>query len=84
MIFELEASSASEALGADGQVFLSVGSEEMLIGEIPMVANTQALYERLALRQRAGFDTTLAILDGEMHHSTIPAAVSQGLRWLYR
>ena len=84
MIFELEASSASEALRASGQVFLSVGSEEMLIGEIPMLANTQALYERLALRQRAGFDTTLAILEGEMHHSTIPAAVSRGLRWLYR
>jgi hypothetical protein len=65
-------------------VFLSVGSEEALIGEIPMLANTQQVFERLARRRRADFDTTLAILDGEMHHSTIPAAVSQGLRWLYR
>jgi hypothetical protein len=84
MIFDLEARSASEGPSPNGRVFLSVGSEEALIGEIPMLANTQQMFERLARRRRADFDTTLAILAGEMHHSTIPAAVSQGLRWLYR
>jgi hypothetical protein len=30
------------------------------------------------------FESTTVVLDGELHHSTIPAAVSRGLRWLYR
>ena len=39
---------------------------------------------RLAARNAPPVDSTFALLDGEIHHSTIPAAVSRGLRWLYR
>lgn len=67
-----------------GRVFLAVGAEERRVGEIPMLANTEMLHARLAARRSDDFDTTLAILDSEIHHSIIPAAVSRGLRWLYR
>ena len=47
MIFDLEADSRQHGTTARGRVFLSAGSEEVLLGDIPMVANTQAMYERL-------------------------------------
>ncbi|MEZ5264569.1 MAG: alpha/beta hydrolase-fold protein [Acidimicrobiales bacterium] len=72
------------AAAAPARVFLSVGSEEQRVGDIPMVANTEELRDRLRAARRPGLDVTLAMLDGELHHSTIPAAVSRGLRWLYR
>lgn len=84
MIFDLEATTATSAPAAPGRVFLSAGSEETLIGDIPMVANTRAMQARLAARSAPPVDSTFALLDGELHHSTIPAAVSRGLRWLYR
>ena len=84
VIFDIEADSRRNGSAASGRVFLSVGSEETLIGDIPMVANTLAMHERLAARQDSGLDTTLVVLEGENHHSTIPAAISRGLRWLYR
>jgi predicted alpha/beta superfamily hydrolase len=84
VIFDFEARHRTQEPQLPGRVFLSVGSEEALVGEIPMRANTEALHARLVERQCTEFDSTLAILDGELHHSTIPAAVSRGLRWLYR
>jgi len=84
MIFDLEAATTASAPAAPGRVFLSAGSEETLIGDIPMVANTQSMQARLAARSAPPVDSTFALLDGELHHSTIPAAVSRGLRWLYR
>jgi len=84
VIFDLETRNRAAGPPPTGRVFLSVGSEEGLLGEIPMLANTQSLHARLAERRSEDFDTTLAILDGELHHSTIPAAVSRGLRWLFR
>ena len=84
MIFDLEADSRQHGPTARGRVFLSAGSEEVLLGDIPMVANTRAMYERLAARADPGLEASFALLDGEMHYSTIPAAVSRGLRWLYR
>lgn len=84
MIFDLDQHSLAHRPRPKGRVFLSVGEEESRVGEIPMLANTELLHARLAARQSDDFDTTLAILAGEVHHSTIPAAISRGLRWLYR
>ena len=84
MIFGLEAAQATRAPASRGRVFLSAGSEETLIGEIPMVANTREIAARLAARSDCPCDSRFALLADELHHSTIPAAVSRGLRWLYR
>lgn len=84
-IFDLEANSSRQGRVASSRVYLAVGSEETLIGgDIPMVANTVAMHERLQARRESGLEATVEILDGEMHHSVMPAAVSRGLRWLYR
>ncbi len=84
VIFDFEERNRLEGPAPTGRVFLSVGSEEERVGEIPMVANTRRMATQLAARQGPDFDTTFVVLDGELHHSTIPAAVSRGLRWLYR
>ena len=84
LIFDFEERNRAHGPPPKGRVFLSVGAEESRVGEIPMLTNTEMLYARLAERCCGDFDTTLTILDGELHHSTIPAAVSRGLRWLYR
>ncbi len=84
IIFDFEARNRRQGPLPKGRVFLSVGAEERRVGEIPMLANTEMLHAQLAERRCDDFDTTLAILDGELHHSTIPTAVSRGLRWLYR
>ncbi len=84
LIFDLEKTNRSEGPHAKGKVFLSVGGEETWVGDIPMGENTEMLHARLAERRSEDFDTTLAVLEGELHHSTIPAAVSRGLRWLYQ
>jgi predicted alpha/beta superfamily hydrolase len=84
VIFGFEERSRLEGPSLQGRVFLSVGSEESMLRTIPMIENTQRLHARLAARQDEQFETTLAVLDGELHHSTIPAAVSRGLRWLFR
>lgn len=84
VIFDLEQRSREPGPALRGRVFLSVGGEEGRVGDIPMIANTQDLHARLRQRHSADFETTLVVLDGELHHSTIPAAVSRGLRWLYR
>ena len=87
VIFDIESAQPRQAIGAvaaPGRVFLSVGSEEQQVGEIPMIANTRDLHAVLQGPRRGGLDVTLAMLEGELHHSTIPAAVSRGLRWLYR
>jgi len=83
VIFDVEQRSRESGPPLSGRVFLSVGSLEEQLGEIPMVANTTRMHERLAERRSPGFDTTFVVLDNELHHSTIPAAISRGLRWLY-
>ena len=84
VIFDFEERNRMYGPLPKGRVFLAVGAEERRVGEIPMLANTEMLHARLAARRSDDFDTTLAILDSEIHHSIIPAAVSRGLRWLYR
>lgn len=84
MIFAREADAGRPAIAPGTRVFLSAGSEETLIGEIPMVANTEAMQARLAAHRNPSVDSHFVLLDGELHHSTIPAAVSRGLRWLFR
>ena len=84
IVFELEQRSLAHGPSLRGRVFLSVGALEESIGGIPMLANTEMFHARLAARRSEQFDTTLTVLPGEIHHSTIPAAVSHGLRWLYR
>ena len=83
MIFGVEQASRQRGVALAGRAFLSVGAEEQAVGPIPMLANTRELAERLSARHTERFVSTLAVLEGEIHHSTIPAAVSRGLRWLY-
>lgn len=84
LVFDLEQRNLVEGPPLRGRVFLSVGEMEQSLGGIPMLANTQMFHARLAARQCEQFDTMFTILAGEVHHSTIPAAVSHGLRWLFR
>lgn len=84
MIFDLEQHNRVHGPALAGRVFLSVGEQEASLGGIPMLANTEAFHARLAARRSERFETTLSILPGEIHYSTIPAAVSHGLRWLFR
>ena len=73
---------AAEAGTVHGRVFMSVGAEEEANGFSPMVANAREMAERLGSRGHPGLDHTLVVLPAETHFSTIPAAVSRGLRWL--
>lgn len=85
MVFDLEQHNLQHGPAPQGRVFLSAGELEQCIGgEIPMLANTEAFHARLAARRSQELDTTFSILPGEIHHSTMPAAVSHGLRWLFR
>lgn len=83
-VFELEQHNLAHGPTLAGRVFLSAGELEQCIGgEIPMLANTEEFHARLAMRRSESFDTALRIMPGEIHHSTMPAAVSHGLRWLF-
>jgi predicted alpha/beta superfamily hydrolase len=84
VIFSHEDRSREEGVALEGQVFLSVGALEEGLGGQPMITNARLMHERLVARPGNGLDTTLVVLEDELHHSTIPAAISRGLRWLYR
>ncbi|MFN0090971.1 MAG: alpha/beta hydrolase [Acidimicrobiales bacterium] len=68
-------------LAAD--VFLSVGADEEQPGFFPMITNARILEQRLRSRAYPSLRLEVALLEGEIHYSTIPAAVSRGLRALY-
>ncbi len=82
-LFERERTTPPLSL-AGQRAFLSVGSEEEQVGAIPMRANTERLADCFEARRAQGLDSTFVVLDGETHHSTVPAAISRGLRWLFR
>lgn len=84
VIFAHEDRSREQGVVLAGQVFLSVGGLEEGLGGQPMITNARLMHQRLAGRAGDGLDITLVILEEELHHSTIPAAISRGLRWLYR
>ncbi|MFN0030008.1 MAG: alpha/beta hydrolase [Acidimicrobiales bacterium] len=84
VILAHEDHSREQGVTLEGQVFLSVGGLEEGLGGQPMITNARLMHERLAARAGDGLDTTLVVLEDELHHSTIPAAISRGLRWLYR
>lgn len=84
VIFSHEERSRQAEVRLQGQVFLSVGALEEGLGGQPMITNARLMHERLAARSGDGFSTTLVVLEDELHHSTIPAAISRGLRWFYR
>jgi predicted alpha/beta superfamily hydrolase len=83
-ILTIEAEQRRRGVERSGRVFMSVGSEEESLGSVPMITNARDVQRRLAVDHGERFDSTLVVLDGELHHSTIGAAVSRGLRWLYR
>ena len=83
VILAIEERSRAEGVRLGGKVFLSVGSEEEGLGGMPMITNARLMHDRLDRRRGETLELTLAVLEGELHHSTIPAAVSRGLRWLY-
>jgi predicted alpha/beta superfamily hydrolase len=82
VILEIEAREAARPGATHGKVFISVGADEEVGGLSPMVSNAKEVAERLGSRGHPELDLTLALLPGEIHFSTIPAAVSRGLRWL--
>jgi predicted alpha/beta superfamily hydrolase len=82
VIFEIEDREARRPGSVAGRVFISVGADEEVGGLSPMVSNAREMAERLGGRGHPDLDHTLAVLPGETHFSTIPAAVSRGLRWL--
>lgn len=82
VILDIEASTAPTRPDVDALVFLSVGSEEEQTG-FPMITNARLMAERLRTRGYPGLHLELAVIDGELHHSTIPAAISRGLRRLF-
>lgn len=64
------------------KVFVSVGSDEEPPGFFPMITNARLVVDRLRSRSYPGLDLHFTLLDGEIHQSTIPAAISRGLRVL--
>jgi predicted alpha/beta superfamily hydrolase len=85
VVFDLEQHNLAHGPALAGRVFMSAGEFEQCIGgEIPMLANTEEFHARLAMRHSPSFETVFRVLPGEIHHSTMPAAVSHGLRWLFR
>lgn len=84
VILQIEERSRASGTSLRGRAFVSVGSEEERGTAFPMITNATELQRRLAERSHDGFESTLQVLDGELHHSTIPAALSRGLRWLFR
>ena len=81
VIFEIEQRHAA-AGSVHGKVFMSVGADEEVGGLSPMVTNAREMTARLRERGHPDLDHTLVVLPEETHFSTIPAAVSRGLRWL--
>ncbi|MDH4146959.1 MAG: alpha/beta hydrolase-fold protein [Acidimicrobiia bacterium] len=65
------------------RMYCSVGADEEQPGFFPMIRNLRLLEGRLRERRYPSLDLTVVELPGEIHFSTIPAAVSQGLRALY-
>ena len=74
---------AETAPAASARIYLSVGDQEERPGAVPMITNARAAQDRITGLGRANLETTVDILAGEIHHSTIPASVSRGLRWLF-
>lgn len=81
VILRLPAAETAPSSGA--RVYLSVGELEERPGAVPMITNARAAQDRITGLGRTDLETTVDILDGEIHHSSIPASVSRGLRWLF-
>jgi predicted alpha/beta superfamily hydrolase len=84
VILQEEAAFAERDADLAARVFISVGADEEQPGFFPMIANAQLLVSQLEARRYPSLDLSFQLLEGEIHYSTIPAAVSRGLRSLFR
>ena len=65
------------------RVFASVGADEEQPGFYPMIQNLRILERALRGRSYPNLDLTVTELADEIHFSTIPGAISRGLRTLF-
>lgn len=82
-ILDIEARSAAAGTKPAGNLFVSVGSGEEPPGFFPMITNARDMVGQLRSRNHPDLAFTMQVLDGEVHQSTIPAAISRGMRWLH-
>ena len=88
-IFEMEAEQAAKAEALNSNVFLAVGGLEES-PEIPMLAQFKAITnlkkfsDLLFKRNDCSLQMALAILPEETHTSSLPAAMTRGLRSCFR
>ena len=82
-MLDTEADYAATNDDLPARVFLSAGRDEDLMTGFDMCENTVEMATRLERRAYPGLDITHRILPSESHSSTIGAAVSHGVRYLY-
>lgn len=83
VILQAEAAFAERASDLPARVFVSVGAEEEQPGFFPMIQNARLLVSQLQGRRYPSLELTMTLLEGEIHYTTIPAAISRGLRTLF-
>jgi predicted alpha/beta superfamily hydrolase len=83
VILQAESAFAERATDLAARVFVSVGADEEQPGFFPMVQNARLLVSQLEGRHYPSLQLTMTLLEGEIHYSTIPAAISRGLRALF-
>ncbi len=79
--FEERYAAAQDDLPA--RVFVSIGAEEDTTVPFAMVGNATLLTDRLRARAYPSLELDFTVFADELHHSTIPAAISRGLRFLF-
>lgn len=84
VMLDIEAEYASAHDDMQARLFLTAGEEESSLESFNMCGNMVEMSERLSSRGYAGLDISHAILPTESHSSTIGAAVSRGVRHLFR
>ncbi|MDQ2077129.1 alpha/beta hydrolase [Marinimicrobium sp. ABcell2] len=85
-IFRLEQEYAKANSDLKANVYLSVGSLEVLKGEgftLDMVIDSRRLYEALKSRQYENLTIKNAVVDSANHETAFPASSIMGLYWLF-
>lgn len=67
----------------DARVFVSIGAEEDTTVPFAMVGNATTLTDRLRSHRYPNLSLEFTVFPDELHHSTIPAAISRGLRSVF-
>lgn len=84
-IFELEALRAKNTCELNSSVFLAVGALEEspdvpMLEQFKLITNLENLSDLLMKRDDASLRLVLDVLSGETHTSSIPVAITRGLR----